>query len=63
MPVNHEERQNHFKSTQSHYLKIYAKLSLHMKVALSNFHIFSAREHTYVNISFQTHNMLCKQNN
>lgn len=61
--VNHEESQNHFKSTQSHYLKIHAKLPLHIKVALSKFHIYTAREHTYMTIYFQTHSMLCKQNN
>lgn len=63
MAVNHEESQNHSKSTQSHYLKMYAKLLLHTKVALSAFHIFIVREYTHVNISFQTHNMFCKQNN
>lgn len=67
MAVNNEESQTHSKSTQthskstqSHYLKTYAKLPLHIKVALSAFLIFIVREHTHMNISAQTYNMLCK---
>lgn len=64
MAVIHEQSQNHSKSTQYHYLKIYAKLPLHIKVALTEFHIFIVRDgNIHVNTSFQTHNMLCKQNN
>lgn len=54
MVANHEESQNHSKSTQSHYLKIYAKLPLHIKVVLSEFHIFIISKHTHVNIPWRT---------